>query len=146
MGALGDKAGALPLRRRVLESSERVLGPEHPDTLRSLYSLASCMRDVGDAAGALPLSRRALESCERVLGPEHPDTLISVNNLAACLYALGDAAGASLLFRRAVEGFDRLLGPNHPYSRTVRANCDRLERELAAAQNRSPRQTPAKDE
>jgi hypothetical protein len=84
-----------------------------------------------DAAGSLPLYRRALESSERVLGPEHPNTLTSVNNLAGCLRALGDAAGALPLYRRAADGFDGLFGPDHPSSRTVRANCNLLEREIA---------------
>jgi len=64
----GDAAGALPLYRRALESSERVLGAEHPQTLASVNNLAYCMKALGDAAGALPLYRRALESRERVLG------------------------------------------------------------------------------
>ena len=91
------------------------------------------MQALGDAAGALPLYRRALDSRERVLGKEHPDTLTSVNNLAGCLYALGDAAGALPLLRRAADGFERLLGPDHPSSRTVRANYEQAEREVAAA-------------
>jgi hypothetical protein len=82
MRALGDAAGALPLYRRALESCERVLGPEHPDTLGSLNNLAGCLWALGDAAGALPLYRRALESSERVLGPEHPTTATFRNNLA----------------------------------------------------------------
>jgi tetratricopeptide (TPR) repeat protein len=130
----------LPLFRRALESRERVLGKEHPQTLTSVNSLAECLRALGDAAGALPLHRRALESRERVLGKEHPDTLASVNNLAGCLYALGDAAGALPLFRRAADGFDSLLGPGHPSSRTVRANCNQLEREVAG---QTTRQTSA---
>jgi hypothetical protein len=32
METLGDAAGALPLYRRALESSERVLGHDHPST------------------------------------------------------------------------------------------------------------------
>ncbi len=100
----GDAAGALPLFRRALESSERVLGPERPDTLSSVGNLAACMEDLGDAARALPLNRRALESRERVLGPEHPDTLSGVNNLAVCMEELGDAAGALPLYRRALGG------------------------------------------
>ena len=67
-----------------------------------------------------------------MLGPEHPATLISVNNLTFCMEALGDAAGALPLYRRAADGFERLFGPDHPSSRTVRANCVRLEQELAA--------------
>src|SRR5208337_3715144 len=73
MEVLGDAAGALPLYRRALESRERLLGLEHPDTLTSVDTLANCIRALGDAAGALPLFRRALESRERRLGPEHPD-------------------------------------------------------------------------
>jgi tetratricopeptide (TPR) repeat protein len=129
--ALGDAAGALPFCRRALESSERVLGKEHPQTLGIVNNLALCLCALGDAAGALPLCRRALESSERVLGKEHPDTLTSVNNLAGCLYVLGDAAAALPLYRRSADGFDSLLGPDHPSSRTVRANCDRLERAVA---------------
>jgi len=132
---LGDAAGALPLFRRALDSRERVLGKEHPETLQSVLNLAGCMRALGDAAGALPLFRRALDSRERVLGKEHPDTLQSMNNLAGCLYALGDAAGALPRFRRAADGFERLLGPDHPSSRTVRANYQRCEREVAAARH-----------
>jgi hypothetical protein len=73
----GDAVGALPLYRRVLESFEHALGPEHPNTLMIVNNLAGCMQALGDAAGALPLVWQALESRERVLGPEHPDTLTS---------------------------------------------------------------------
>ena len=143
MQALGDAAGALPLYRRALDSRERVLGPEHPATLNSVNNLAYCMQTLGDAAGALPLFRRALDSRERVLGPEHPDTLTSVNILAGCLHALGDAAGALPLYRRAADGFERLFGPEHPSTRTVRGNCDQVERELAAAPSGPARAAPA---
>jgi tetratricopeptide (TPR) repeat protein len=132
MQALGDAGEALPLCRRALDSSECVLGKEHPNTLLSVTNLAGCLVDLGDAAGALPLYRRALDSSERVLGKEHPNTLTSVHNLGACLHALGDARGALPLLRRALDGFVSLLGPGHPSSRTVRADCDALEREIAA--------------
>jgi tetratricopeptide (TPR) repeat protein len=110
----GDAAGALPLHRRALAVAERVLGPEHPDTLTDMSNLAVCMETQGDAAGALPLLRRALAVAERVLGPEHPDTLRSINNLAACMQTLGDAAGALSLYRRALEVRERVRGPEHP--------------------------------
>jgi hypothetical protein len=127
----------LPLYHRALESSERVLGNDHPDTFGPVNNLAACLGRLGDEAAALPLFRRALESCERVLGKDHPDTLRSVNNLAACLGTLGDAAAALPLYRRAVDGFDSLFGPDHPSSRIVRANYDQLEREMAAAREQS---------
>ena len=60
--ALSDTAAALPLYRRALESRERVLGKEHPQTLSSVNNLALCLYALGDAAAALPLLRRALDS------------------------------------------------------------------------------------
>ena len=36
----GDPVRALPLLRRALEGRERLLGPEHPDTLSSLNEVA----------------------------------------------------------------------------------------------------------
>jgi len=68
-----------------LETCERVLGKEHPNTLISVNNLAGCMQAPGDAAGALSLYRRALEGCERVLGPEHPQTRTTAANLASLL-------------------------------------------------------------
>jgi tetratricopeptide (TPR) repeat protein len=112
--ARGDFAGAEPLYRRALEVRERVLGPEHPDTLVSVNNLAGLLESTGDYAGAEPLYRRALEARERVLGPEHPSTLVSVNNLAGLLYRTGDYAGAEPLYRRALEASERVLGPEHP--------------------------------
>jgi tetratricopeptide (TPR) repeat protein len=110
----GDDAGAEPLCRRALEGNERVLGPEHPNTLSSVNNLAGLLDSKGDYAGAEPLYRRALEAKERVLGPEHPDTLSSVNNLAALLDRKGDYAGAEPLYRRALEACERVLGAEHP--------------------------------
>jgi hypothetical protein len=125
-----------PLCRLLLPHQQVLLTYPFPDraidrSATLLNRAASFLGGSGDAAGALPLCRRELESRERVLGKEHPDTLISVNNLAGCLYALGDAAGALPLLRRAADGFDIVLGPDHPSSRTVRANCDRLKRQVA---------------
>lgn len=74
---------------QILAARERVLGPEHPDTLESINNLAGLLRAKGDMAGAEPLFRRGLADRERVLGLEHPATLISVNNLANLLYAKG---------------------------------------------------------
>jgi hypothetical protein len=39
----GDYPAAEPLLRRALAGRERVLGPEHPDTLQSLLNLASLL-------------------------------------------------------------------------------------------------------
>ena len=64
------------------EARERVLGPEHPDTLSSGNNLAAGYRAAGRIDDAIRLYEQTLEVSERVLGPEHPDTVVSRNNLA----------------------------------------------------------------
>jgi tetratricopeptide (TPR) repeat protein len=110
----GRYGEAMPLARCGLELSERVLGPERPDTLASVNGMAELLYSMGDYAGAEPLYRRALGARERVLGPDHPDTMESVNNLAVLLSRRGDHAGAEPLYRRALEASERVLGPEHP--------------------------------
>ena len=61
---------------------ERVLGPEHPDTLTARANLAAWTGQAGDAAGARDQYAALLPVRERVLGPEHPDTLTARGNLA----------------------------------------------------------------
>jgi Tetratricopeptide repeat len=60
---------------------ERVLGPEHPDTLSTRGSLANWTGEAGDPAAARDLLAGLLPVCERVLGPEHPDTLSTRGSL-----------------------------------------------------------------
>jgi hypothetical protein len=61
---------------------ERVLGPEHPDTLAARANLARWTGKAGDAAGARDQYAALLPLYERVLGPEHPDTLNTRAGLA----------------------------------------------------------------
>jgi len=97
-----------------MEALERVLGPEHPDTLLGASNLAYYLQEAGEAEEAESLCRRVLEARERVLGHEHPATLTSMNNLAGLLRRKGDYADAEPLCRRAFEARERLLGPDHP--------------------------------
>ena len=101
MQALGDAAGALPLFQRALDSRERVLGKEHPDTLTSVNDLAACMQALGDAAGALPLCRRAADGLERLLGPEHPSSRTVRGNYEQCEREVAAARGGPTRQRHA---------------------------------------------
>jgi hypothetical protein len=87
--AAGRAAEAIGLHERTLADRERVLGPDHPDTLQSRNNLATAYQDAGRAAEAIPLHERTLADLERVLGPDHPNTLQSRDNLAAARAALG---------------------------------------------------------
>jgi Flp pilus assembly protein TadD len=84
--------------RRALELNEKVLGPEHPDTLTSI-NLAVVLEGQGKYEAAEMMHRRALELREKVLGPKHPDTLGSMNNLAFVLRLQGKYEAAEAMRR-----------------------------------------------
>jgi len=94
---IGDLVGARPYYERALAIWEKILGPEHPDTARSLNNLGFLLQAHGDLVGARLYYERALAIREKILGPEHPDTAVSLNNLGALLDSQGDLEGASVL-------------------------------------------------
>ena len=120
---LGDSAAqAIALAGPLLAGRERVLGPDHPDTLTSRNNLAVAYRAAGRAAEAIALHERILAGRERVLGPDHPDTLQSRNNLAAAYRDAGRAAEAIPQYERTLAGCERVLGPDHPATVTSQDN------------------------
>jgi tetratricopeptide (TPR) repeat protein len=70
----GQYREAEPLWKSLLAICERVLGPEHPETLSTVNNLAALYHVQGKYEQAAPLYQRALATLERVLGPEHPTT------------------------------------------------------------------------
>ena len=110
----GKYKEAVAIAEKALALAERVLGPEHPETLSSLNNLAAMYQDQGRHGEAEPLYKRALEARERVLGKEHPKTLTSVNNLADLYRVQGRFREAEALFKRALEADERVLGKEHP--------------------------------
>ncbi|MEJ2125812.1 MAG: tetratricopeptide repeat protein, partial [Alphaproteobacteria bacterium] len=117
IGNLRDKGKyteAIPLAEKLLAVSGRILGKEHPDTLKSATTLALQYYKQGRYAEAEQFYKRALEASERVLGREDPDTLTVVNNLAFLYSEQGRYAEAETLYRRALETQERVLGKEHP--------------------------------
>jgi hypothetical protein len=83
LNELGDSAAqAIAVGEPLIEDAERVLGPDHPDTLRSRNNLGIAYVQAGRAVEAVPLHEQTMAARERLLGPDHPDTLASRNNLA----------------------------------------------------------------
>ena len=120
---LGDStAQAIQVGEPLLADLERVLGPDHPDTLQSRNNLAAAYVAAGRAAEAIPLHERTLAGRERVLGPDHPSTLGSRNNLADTYRAAGRAAEAIELHERTLADYERVLGPDHPDTLNSRNN------------------------
>ena len=101
---------------------ERLLGPDHPDTLNSRNSLAAAYLAAGRVAEAIPLFEQILAVRQRMLGPDDPETLISQNNLASAYQDAGRTAEAIRLYELNLETRERLLGPDHPSTLNSRGN------------------------
>jgi tetratricopeptide (TPR) repeat protein len=85
--ALGRHAEALKFHEETLALMKATLGPDHPDTLRSMGNLALSYAALGRHAEALKLHEETLALQKATLGPDHPDTLNTIYNIA-CVHAL----------------------------------------------------------
>jgi Tetratricopeptide repeat len=68
-GRLGEAIG---LYERTLADCERLLGPDHPDTLTSRSNLAGAYESAGGLGDAIRLFEQTLADSERLLGPRPP--------------------------------------------------------------------------
>ena len=117
-----SREDSIELYEQVLAERERVLGPDHPDTLTIRNNLAGAYYSVGRFGEAIELFGRVLAERERVLGPDHPDTLTTRNNLAFAYHSAGRFDEAIELYERVLAEQERVLGPDHPDTLTVRNN------------------------
>jgi tetratricopeptide (TPR) repeat protein len=99
---------------RALELHRRVLGPENPETLKTMRRLGRTAELQGQYPEAEAILVQALERQRRVLGPGHRDTLGSMNNLGLVYYREGKYAQAEALLGQTLETGRRMLGPEHP--------------------------------
>jgi hypothetical protein len=63
--------------QNILARRVEVLGPDHPDTLRSRSSLANTLAALGEHSHAVALHQEIIEDRVRVLGSDHPRTELS---------------------------------------------------------------------
>jgi tetratricopeptide (TPR) repeat protein len=124
---------AIAFGEPLIADLERILGPDHPDTLSARNSLATAYHAAGRVADAIPLIQQTLAARERLLGADHPSTLASRNNLASAYRATGRAVEAIPLFEQNVTACERLLGADHPKTLASRRNLDRALQESAQA-------------
>jgi tetratricopeptide (TPR) repeat protein len=108
---LGEGAAATEIAEGMLEKRLRLLGPDHPDTLRS-EELASVVGDQSNHLAVRTREQHVLETRTRVFGAGHIDTLGAAMNLAVTLRDQTDPAARSSA-EGAYQGFIRLLGPDH---------------------------------
>jgi tetratricopeptide (TPR) repeat protein len=119
---MGEYTAAQGFLQLSLETREKLLGREHPNTLTSVSQLGSVLERQGKYNEAEAMQRQALEEREKVLGREHPHTLTSVSNLGSVLERQGKYNEAEAMLRRALEGSEKVLGREHPDTLTSVSN------------------------
>jgi len=110
----GEFAAAEPFARRACEIRERLLGPDHPDTLADACALAGVLDGLGSYAESEPIYRHALTVFTSMFGEMHLEVAVNLNNLAALRWAQGDAVEAESLYFRSLRIKRELLGDAHP--------------------------------
>ncbi len=118
-GSYREAEGVL---RAAAEARERVLGPEHADTLRSRTRLAYALYRQGKYNEAIEGFRGIVALEERIFGPMHPDTLLARNGLAIALDNGGKPAEAEAEHRRILAIREKVLGLEHADTLRTRNN------------------------
>jgi serine/threonine protein kinase len=104
------------LATRAFATARKVLGPEHPETFRSMYFLASTLNGQGKLDEARLFFEECLPIYKRVLGPEHPETLRLTCEFARLCQDLGNLEQARQLEE---ESTDILLRVQHDHPDTL---------------------------
>jgi tetratricopeptide (TPR) repeat protein len=111
---LGDGPGSAEQNERARDLYVIHVGPDHPDTLRSMSNLAGSYDMLGRFADALELRKKILDGRIAALGSDHPDTVAAMNNLAISYENHGRNAEA-LELRKEILILDTAnFGPDHP--------------------------------
>lgn len=96
--------------RAVARTSERVLGPAHPDTLLATTRLAGAALAAGQSGDAITLFQRALDTLTGSLGPDHPRTLAAQVDVGGALLASGRPSEAITILENVLAAAERRPG------------------------------------
>ncbi|MEW2477919.1 FxSxx-COOH system tetratricopeptide repeat protein [Micromonospora gifhornensis] len=100
--------------RNLYQSWQRLLGPDHPHTLKAATEYAHARFTLGAIREAHDIVTDTLSRYRRTLGDDHPDALRSAHDLAVTLHALGDYTQAHALDEDTLTRYRRTLGDDHP--------------------------------
>jgi tetratricopeptide (TPR) repeat protein len=115
------------LLTKALSVRQAALGPDNPDTLKSMSGLAENYMEAGRTSEALPLLKEAFRLQKAKLGPYHRDTLGSMSILAWA-YLRGGRVEATSLNEEVFRLYKAEFGPDDPdtlYSMFALAMCYR---------------------
>ena len=110
------------LEKKVLDMRNRILGVEHPETIRAMANLASTYRHLGKYMEAEKLGIQVLDARNRILGGEHSGTIRAMASLAATYQRLGKYTEEERLEIEVLDARNRILGVEHPDTIRAMAN------------------------
>jgi serine/threonine-protein kinase len=116
--AIGEAYGSLReyrLAAKHLEQAVKLrqthLGPDHPETVRSMEGLADAFTWIGRAPEAVVIYERLLAIAKARLGPDDAELLDRMNLLATACRRAGDWQRAMRLLEQLIEKDEILRGP-----------------------------------
>ncbi len=112
-GSLGLYPRSETLARQAFATRNRVLGPEHPQTLDAMDQLEWAISRQRKTKEAEKMEQETLAIRRRVLGNDDPNTARSMAYLAWSLQEEGRYAEAEALQRPALDIRRHFLGPEH---------------------------------
>ncbi|KAF5231403.1 hypothetical protein FAUST_9266, partial [Fusarium austroamericanum] len=111
-----------PVDSRAWGLRREVLGEKHPDTIRSMASLAATYHAQGRYDEDEEISVKVLDLRREVLGEKHPDTIRSMADLTTIYYTQGRYDEAEEISVKVLGLRREVLGEKHPD--TIRSMAD----------------------
>jgi tetratricopeptide (TPR) repeat protein len=105
--------------REVAVRSERLLGPDHPDTLIAAGQLTDALLAAGEHADAVQCARWVLDGRDRVLGPGHPAAIAARISLGRALAGSAEPGEALRVLRDAAARSERAYSHGDPQALAV---------------------------
>lgn len=114
--AIPDGPGAIATGKRKLALDEATQGPDHPQSIDAVSSIAIGYSLTGDQAAAAPYWNRALAGTERLYGPDGLETMNKLRDFATSQTPQGTTTTprARETIRRAAAIADAKLAANDP--------------------------------
>jgi tetratricopeptide (TPR) repeat protein len=113
LASAGLTGPAVAYWKDITAVSERVLGPDHPDTVMAAGHLADAYMAAGQAPEAAQWFEWILVLRVGALGQDHADTIAARRNLGHALVAAGRLADAITILDQAAAGYERVGGADH---------------------------------
>jgi hypothetical protein len=97
-----------------MEEERRLLGEEHPETLRSMTDVSLSLSGIGRTTEAVGVGEKTMQLHQRVLGPGHSATLTAMNNVSNYCHDARRTNEAVELAVKVMEQCQKVSGDKDP--------------------------------